>query len=104
MKGMKALSVRTRLSVVLATGIAATAMLSGCGGGDSDTDGLGASDSPVVSDDDGNPVLSCPGSTATFATADADGADCDVSSPVLKDGLSWVTVVGTPTGVTADES
>jgi hypothetical protein len=88
---------------VLATGILATMVFSGCGGDDSTDSGLGASDSPVVTKGD-DPVLTCPGSDATFSTGDADSADCDDPSPQLKSGLSWVTVVGTPAGVDADET
>src|SRR3954452_13883780 len=101
---MKGISVRTRLSIVLATGVVATTMLSGCGGDGSDSDGLDSSDSPVVTDDDGDPMLTGPGSGGSFSTADADGADCDTPSPELKDGLSWVTVIGAPVGVAADDT
>jgi hypothetical protein len=90
--------------VLAASILAATAMLSGCGGDNSDDSGLGASDSPVVTDDDGDPMLACPGSDSTFSTADAGSADCADPSPALKEGNSWVTIVGTPAGVTADET
>lgn len=90
--------------VLAASILAATATLSGCGGDDSNDSGLGASDSPVVADGDGDPMLACPGSDSTFSTADANSADCADPSPALKEGKSWVTIVGTPAGVTADET
>jgi hypothetical protein len=78
--------------------------LSGCGGDDSNDSPLSDSDSPVVTNDDGEELLACEGADTTVPASAADQADCASPAPALKDGLSWVTVVGTPAGLTADAS
>jgi hypothetical protein len=101
---MKGINVRTRHTILPAAAVLAAVMLSGCGGDDSNNSGVSASDSPVVTNSDGDVMLTCAGSDDTFSTSAADTADCADASPALKEGQSWVTILGTPAGVSADES
>jgi hypothetical protein len=108
MTGTKGIGVRRTHGTALATGMLAALLmaitLSSCGGDGSGDSALSADDSPVVTNDDGEAMLACDGSDSTFPTSDADQQDCANPAPVLKDGLSWVSVLDTPSALTADES